>query len=127
MVKALNQVFKCAVCGNIVEVVHVGGGKLVCCGQPMNELSENTTDAAKEKHVPVVEAGADKVTVKVGSVAHPMSPDHYIEFIELLTETGILRKFLKPGDQPVADFEGKFGKNVSVRAYCNLHGLWKSA
>ncbi|OGS34681.1 MAG: desulfoferrodoxin [Elusimicrobia bacterium RIFOXYB2_FULL_49_7] len=125
MVKALKQVFKCALCGNIVEVVHVGGGTLVCCGQNMTLLEENTVEAAKEKHVPVVEVSSDKVTVKVGSVAHPMNPDHYIEFIELLTETGILRQFLKPGDHPVAVFSGAFG-TVSARAYCNLHGLWKS-
>jgi superoxide reductase len=127
MVKALNQVFKCALCGNIVEVVHVGGGQLVCCGQPMNLLEENTTEAAKEKHVPVVEAAADRVTVRVGSVVHPMTPEHYIEFIELITEAGVLRKQLKPGEQPVALFEGKFGRNIAGRAYCNLHGLWKSA
>lgn len=127
MVKELRQVFKCSVCGNIVEVAHVGGGKLVCCGQPMNLLEENSVEAAKEKHVPVVETAPDKVTVKVGSVAHPMNPDHYIEFVELISGNGSCIRFLKPGEQPVAVFTGTFPGKVWARAYCNLHGLWKSA
>ena len=125
MVKALKEVWKCGVCGNITEVVHKGGGTLVCCGKEMTLQVENTVDASKEKHVPVIEKSANKVVVKVGVVAHPMDPDHYIEFVELLTDTGVLIRYLKPGDKPEAVFEGAFGA-VSARAYCNKHGLWKS-
>lgn len=125
MVKALEEVYRCNICGNIVEVVHKGGGTLVCCGQEMQLLLENTVDAAKEKHVPVVEKRADKVVVKVGAVVHPMDPDHYIEYIELLTDGGMFIRYLKPGDKPEAVFEGKFG-TVTARAFCNKHGLWKS-
>ncbi len=122
---ALNQIYKCEVCGNIVEVLHTGAGELVCCGEPMKLLKENTVDAAKEKHVPVIEKSADSVTVKVGSVAHPMEEKHYIEFIELIADGKVYRKFLKPGDQPEATFKIK-ADNVSAREYCNLHGLWKA-
>ncbi|MFH0919473.1 MAG: desulfoferrodoxin [Fibrobacterota bacterium] len=125
MVKALKEVWKCGLCGNIVEVVHKGGGTLVCCGQEMKLLVENTVDAAKEKHVPIIEKSATRVVVKVGAVAHPMDPDHYIEFVELHTENAVLLRYLKPGDQPEAVFDGEFGP-VSARAYCNKHGLWKS-
>lgn len=127
MVTALNQVYKCSVCGNIVEVSHVGGGELVCCGQPMIFQVENTVDASLEKHVPVVTAVGDKVNVKVGAVAHPMDADHYIEFIEVLTTTRIYRKYLKPelDRQAEADFTVE-GEVIAVRAYCNLHGLWKN-
>lgn len=125
MVKALKEIWKCSLCGNIVEVVHKGGGTLVCCGKEMVLQVENTVEASKEKHIPVIEKSADKVVVKVGSVAHPMDPDHYIEFVELLTDTSVLICYLKPGDKPEAVFEGSFGA-VSARAYCNKHGLWKS-
>jgi superoxide reductase len=121
----LMQIYKCEVCGNIVEVVGVGGGTLVCCGKDMTLLTENTVDASKEKHVPVIEKSGSKVTVKVGSVAHPMEEKHFIQFIELLADGKIYRKFLKPGDQPVASFEITADK-VSAREYCNLHGLWKA-
>jgi len=121
----LNQIYKCGVCGNIVELLHVGGGTLVCCDQPMNLLKENITDAATEKHVPVIEKSGDSVTVKVGSVTHPMEEKHYIEFIELMADGKVYRKFLKPGDKPEATFQVKAGK-VSAREYCNLHGLWKA-
>jgi len=121
----LNQIYKCELCGNIVEVLHTGGGELVCCGQPMNLLSENTTDAATEKHVPVIEKTGNAVTVKVGSVTHPMEEKHYIEFIELLADGKVYRKYLKPGDSPEATFDVSADK-VEVRAYCNLHGLWKA-
>ncbi len=126
MVKALKEVYKCALCGNIVEVMHKGGGTLVCCGQEMALLQENSVDASKEKHVPVLEKGSDMITVKVGSAAHPMDPDHYIEWIELVTEGGILVKFLKAGDKPEAVFTGSFDGSVYARAYCNKHGLWRS-
>lgn len=121
----LNQVYKCSVCGNMVEVVHVGDGELVCCGQPMNLLKENTTDAATEKHVPVIEKSGSKVTVTVGSVAHPMEEKHFIEWIELLADGKVYRKHLKPGDKPQAVFEITATK-VEAREYCNLHGLWKA-
>ena len=122
---AVNEIYKCELCGNIVEVLHSGVGELVCCGQPMKKLVENTVDAAKEKHVPVIEKNGDKITVKVGSVQHPMEEKHYIEFIELLADGKVYRKMLKPGDVPVATFEVKAEK-VSAREFCNLHGLWKA-
>ena len=113
------DVFKCELCGNIVEVLHVGGGDLVCCGQPMKMLEEKTADSAVEKHVPVVNGK----TVKVGSVPHPMTEQHFIEFIEILDGDRICRRFLKPGDAPQAEF-GEFAPKKS-REYCNIHGLWK--
>ncbi len=118
------QVYKCEVCGNIVEVVHDGPGQLVCCNQPMKLQEENTVDAAKEKHVPVIEKTAEGILVKVGSVAHPMIDSHYIEWIQLLADGKAYRQFLKPGDKPEALFKVE-GKNLSAREYCNLHGLWK--
>jgi len=120
-----NGVYKCNMCGNIVELLHAGAGKLVCCGQPMELLEENTVDAAKEKHVPVVEKTLDGYKVSVGSVAHPMSEEHLIEFIELLADGTVYRRQLQAGDEPVASFCIK-AEEVSARAYCNLHGLWKS-
>ena len=119
------QVYKCPICGNIVEVVHAAGGTLACCGQPMDLLTENTTDAAVEKHVPVIETAGGGIRVAVGSVAHPMGDDHYIEWIEVLVDGKAYRQFLNPGDTPEAFFAIE-GTNVSARAYCNLHGLWKS-
>ncbi|MBW2964880.1 desulfoferrodoxin [Candidatus Woesearchaeota archaeon] len=124
-VKEINEVYKCSVCGNMVETVHVGGGELVCCGKPMQLLKANTTDAAQEKHVPVIEKTATGFRVKVGSIAHPMEEKHYIEWIELLADGRSYRKFLKPGDKPEAEFAVKAGK-VTAREYCNLHGLWKA-
>jgi superoxide reductase len=119
----LNNVYKCALCGNMVEVIHQSGGTLVCCGQPMTYLEGNTVDAAKEKHVPVVEKVEGGVLVKVGSVEHPMLETHYIEWIEVLTENKVYRKQLKPGDKPEALF--KLDEEiVEVREYCNLHGVW---
>jgi len=119
------QVYRCPMCGNIVEVLHAGAGQLVCCGQPMNLLAENTTDAATEKHVPVIESADGNVTVRVGSVAHPMGDDHYIEWIEVIRGEEIRRKFLKPGESPEAAFESMAG-DLTAREYCNLHGLWKA-
>ncbi|MCD8289396.1 MAG: desulfoferrodoxin [Prevotella sp.] len=120
-----NEIYKCKVCGLMVEVVHDGTCTPQCCGQPMQLLKENTTDAATEKHVPVVEKTADGYRVKVGSVAHPMTPEHYIEWIELVTPCGVLRKHLTPGDEPVAEFKTD-ATEVTAREFCNLHGLWKS-
>lgn len=122
----INQVYRCEVCGNIVEVLHSGLGELVCCGQPMLLLTENTEDAAQEKHVPVVEKTETGVSVKIGSVAHPMEDSHYIEWIEVLTDSRILRKNLNPGDAPEAQFEVSDSVR-EVRAYCNLHGLWSKS
>ena len=119
------QVYKCEKCGNIVEVLHAAKGKLVCCGEPMNLMKENTVDAAKEKHIPVVEKTADGFRVKVGSVAHPMEEKHYIEFIEVMAGDKIARIFLSPGQAPEAEF-GVRPESVTAREYCSLHGLWKS-
>jgi len=118
------QVYKCAICGNIVEVLQAGNGELVCCGQPMTLMTENTVDASKEKHVPVIEKTADGVKVKVGSVPHPMEDKHFIQWIEIIDGESVCRQFLKPGLAPEAVFCVK-GK-VSAREYCNLHGLWKA-
>jgi superoxide reductase len=120
----LLQVYKCEVCGNIVEMIHAGQGELVCCGQPMKLFIANTVDAAKEKHVPVKEAVDGGLKVKVGSVAHPMEEKHYIEWIEILVDGKAYRQFLKPGEAPEAFFpvSGAF----TAREYCNLHGLWKA-
>ncbi|NLP06530.1 desulfoferrodoxin [Candidatus Fermentibacteria bacterium] len=119
------RICKCALCGNIVEVLHAGAGTLVCCGEPMKLLTENTSDGAKEKHVPVIEKTVEGYTVKVGSVAHPMLPEHYIEWIELVADGISYRAFLKPGAAPEAFFPVK-AKSVYAREYCNLHGLWKA-
>jgi len=118
------QVYKCNVCGNIVEVVHAAGGKLVCCGQEMKLLKEGETDAATEKHVPVIEKIDGGYKVKVGDVAHPMEDKHYIEWIELIADSKVYLQFLNPGDVPEAVFMID-AENVSAREYCNLHGLWK--
>lgn len=121
----LSQVYKCNICGNIIDVLHAGKGQLVCCDQPMELLRENTVDAAKEKHVPVVEIVGDTIIVKVGSAEHPMEEKHYIEWIEVNTGDKSYRKFLKPGEKPEAVFKLE-AQEVTARAYCNLHGHWKS-
>ena len=119
-----NEVYKCEVCGNIVEVLHAGVGKLVCCDQPMKLMTENTTDAAKEKHVPVVEKVTGGIKVKIGSVAHPMEEKHYIEWIEVIADGKTYRQYLAPGQVPEAFFPIE-AVNITAREYCNLHGLWK--
>ena len=121
----LNQIYKCDVCGNIVGVVHPSGGVLVCCGKSMILKVENSVDAAKEKHVPVVEKVEGGVLVKVGSVEHPMIEAHYIEWIEIQTANKVYRKHLNPGEKPEALFLVE-EEVLSVREYCNLHGLWKA-
>ncbi|MBW1717238.1 MAG: desulfoferrodoxin [Deltaproteobacteria bacterium] len=118
------EVYKCEVCGNIVEVLHGGKGELVCCNQPMKLLKENTVDAAKEKHVPIVEKTAEGFKVKVGDVAHPMEEKHYIEWIELIVGDKAYRQFLNPGDAPEAVFNVE-ADQATAREFCNLHGLWK--
>ena len=120
-----NQVYRCALCGNMVEVLHAGGGELVCCGQPMELLAENTVDASKEKHVPVLNAADEGWWVSVGAVAHPMEEKHFIQWIELIADGFVYRAVLKPGDAPKAFFPVK-AQFVTAREYCNLHGLWKA-
>jgi len=119
------QIYRCEVCGNVVEVLHAGTGTLVCCEQPMRLYEPNTTDAAVEKHVPSVEQTKEGVNVNVGSVAHPMEERHYIEWIEVIADGEVFRKFLRPGDTPKANFNIKADK-ITARAYCNIHGLWKA-
>ena len=119
------QIYKCPHCGNIVEVLQVGGGQLVCCGEPMVLVTENSVDASKEKHVPVIEKINGGYKVTVGSIAHPMEEKHYIEWIELLADGKSYRQFLNPGDAPEAFFNVTAEK-VTAREYCNIHGLWKN-
>ena len=119
--------FKCAHCGQIITLVKATGVPVICCGEKMGELVPNTVDAAKEKHVPVYEVKDGVVNVTVGSVEHPMTAEHCIEFIVLATKNGVQRKDLKPGDAPKAAFALVAGDEVEgVYAYCNLHGLWKA-
>lgn len=117
----LLNVCKCAKCGNMVEVLHVGGGTLSCCGEPMKVMAENSTDAAQEKHVPVREGQ----NIKVGSVVHPMEADHYIEWIEVINGERVCRCCLKPGEKPEAAFDSA-EPGATAREYCNKHGLWKA-
>jgi superoxide reductase len=119
------EVYKCELCGNIVEVLHGGGGELVCCGQPMKRMSENTVDAAKEKHVPVIEKVDGGVKVKVGDVPHPMEEKHFIQWIEIIADGKVYRQFLNPGEAPEAFFAVDAAQ-VTAREYCNLHGHWKA-
>ena len=119
------QVYKCEVCGNVVEVLHEGVGELVCCGQPMKLLDEKTADATTEKHVPVIEKIDGGYKVTVGSTLHPMVEEHYIEWIELIADGKAYRQFLKPGDAPEAVFQAD-AADVSAREYCNVHGLWRA-
>ncbi len=119
------EVYKCGVCGNIVEVLHGAKGQLVCCGQGMKLLTENTTDAAQEKHVPVIEKIDGGYKVKVGAVPHPMADDHQIEWIELVAGDEVFRAYLKPGAAPEAEFKTD-ADSVTAREYCNLHGHWKA-
>ncbi|MBM4042944.1 MAG: desulfoferrodoxin [Planctomycetes bacterium] len=119
------EVYKCDICGNIIEVLDGGEGELVCCGEPMRLFKENTVDAAREKHVPVIERTAEGIKVKVGSVPHPMTPQHYIEWIALMADGKEYRQFLAPSDKPEACFP-VLAEQVSAREWCNLHGLWKA-
>lgn len=120
-----NQIYKCEICGNIIEVLHEAQGQLVCCNQPMKLSKENTVDAATEKHVPIIEQEENKIKIKVGEVLHPMTNKHYIEFIELITKETVYRKQLNPNESPEAEFYIK-SSSFTARAHCNLHGLWKS-
>jgi superoxide reductase len=122
----LREIYKCNVCGNIVEVVHTGAGQLVCCGAPMQLMDEKTQDSSVEKHVPYVEKTKNGILVKIGqNQAHPMEDKHYIEWIQVITDGAAYRKFLKPGDKPQAEFPIK-ADLVQAREYCNIHGLWKN-
>ena len=118
------EVYKCDACGNIVEVLHAGGGELVCCGEAMKLMVENTVDAAKEKHIPVIEKVDGGVKVSVGSVAHPMEEKHYIEWVEVIADGKAYQQFFCIGEAPEAFFNLEAEK-ITARAYCNLHGLWK--
>ncbi len=122
-----SQIWKCEICGNIIEVLHQGADSLVCCGQPMKLQKEKTKDEGKEKHVPVIEdLGDGKYKIKIGSIPHPMEEKHFIEWVEVICELGNFKYFLKPKDKPeVIFYLGKI-KNFEVREYCNIHGLWKS-
>ena len=120
----LNQIYKCNVCGNMVQVIHTGAGELVCCGQPMQLLEPNTVDAAQEKHVPIIEKTTDGIKVKVGSAPHPMEAEHYIKWIEIIADGKSYRQFLKPGQTPEAEFKIQ-ASQITAREYCDLHGLWQ--
>jgi superoxide reductase len=124
----LKQLYRCAICGNVVEIVYAGAEALVCCGEPMTLMVENSVDASKEKHVPVIEGNEQSITVKVGSAPHPMLPEHYIAFIEVITKDDmVLRAELKPGLLPEAVFPIALSNVMFVREYCTLHGIWKNA
>jgi superoxide reductase len=122
-VKKIGEVYRCKVCGNIVQVNFVGGGNLVCCGQPMELLTEKSEDIGMEKHVPVIELTDKGIKVKIGSIEHPMEEKHYIQWIEVISNGKSYKQFLKPGMKPEAEFCLK--EIEKVRAYCNVHGLWK--
>ena len=118
------EIYHCLLCGNIVEVLHGGDGELVCCGQPMKKLVAKKADAGKEKHVPVIEKSDGFITVKIGSIPHPMEEKHYIEWIEIIADGKAYRQFLKPGDAPQAQFNIT-AQNITAREHCNIHGLWE--
>jgi superoxide reductase len=120
------EIYKCNVCGIVTEVLDGGAGDLVCCGEPMRRMAENTVDAAKEKHIPVVEDADEGVKVKVGSVPHPMEQKHFIEWIEVVSGGKAYRHFLEPGQSPESVFKIESGQIDYVREYCNIHGLWKA-
>jgi superoxide reductase len=124
-VTKISQIYKCNICGNIVEVLHTGKGELVCCGQPMKLLTAESKDVGDEKHLPIIKKTETRVVVKVGSITHPMEESHYIELIEIMAGGRIYREFLKAGDKPTVTFKIKADK-IIARAYCNVHGLWQS-
>lgn len=119
-----NQIFRCNVCGNIVEVLNPGAGQLVCCNQPMELLVARRTDVGPEKHVPVVERSGDGIRVKIGEVPHPMEENHHIQWVEVIAGNEVHRRDLSPGDRPEAEFPVDPDSEFMVRAYCNIHGLW---
>ena len=122
-------VYKCNVCGNVVEVINAGDGDLVCCGVPMERMCEKSHDEmAQEKHVPIITLEGETKTIRVGSIPHPMEEKHYIMFIEAISKDGryITRKYLTPGEEPKMEFKINTKDDFDAREYCNLHGLWKS-
>ena len=121
----INQIYRCNICGNIIEVLHNGAGQLVCCGQPMELLVAKNKDIGFEKHVPIITKEGEKIIVTIGSVPHPMEENHYIELIEIIADGKVYREFLKPGDKPTAGFTIEADK-IEARGYCNVHGLWQS-
>ncbi|MBP2627551.1 MAG: desulfoferrodoxin [Firmicutes bacterium] len=122
----IRDLYKCSICGNVIEIIHPGASALVCCNKPMEKLEGNIEDTGKEKHVPVVEGSGLGIVVKVGSIEHPMEEKHSIRFIEVLTKEQVLRAELLPGQKPIVEFPVKQQDVVEVREYCNLHGLWKT-
>jgi superoxide reductase len=125
MATELEQIYKCNVCGNVVEVIHTGAGELVCCGVPMELLQEKNEDEGREKHVPVIKENESGAVIEIGSILHPMEPSHYIEWIEIVSENQKCRKKLEPGMEPKIEFSTK-EKILKARAFCNVHGLWKA-
>lgn len=122
----INEIYKCEICGNIVELVHESTGELVCCGQKMKLMNENTIDASIEKHIPIIlEQKENKIIVQVGEIEHPMTNEHYIEWIEVITKNSTHKIFLKPNEKPKAEFLIQ-DEILNIREYCNLHGLWKN-
>ena len=124
----LSEIYKCNVCGNIVEVIYTGVGQLVCCGKPMELLQEKTQDEGLEKHVPVIEKTNNGIKVKVGPIPHPMEENHYIEWVQLFVDGQSYRQFLKPGEAPEVEFRiiTNNTEQLTAREFCNVHGLWKS-
>jgi len=122
----IKEVYKCNICGNIVEVLHNGNGQLVCCGEPMERQVEKYSEEGKEKHVPVIEKNNGIVRILIGKEIHPMEESHYIEWIEVISKNKSFKKFLRPGDVPQFDLDIDFGEDLFIRSYCNIHGLWKS-
>ncbi|MBT4334407.1 desulfoferrodoxin [archaeon] len=120
------QIYKCLACGNIIEILHEANASLSCCGTQMTEIKENIEEAAEEKHIPIIEKNESNITIKVGSIEHPMDETHYIEWIELITRNKLYRQHLRPGQKPEANFK-MINSDFKVRAYCNLHGLWKNS
>ena len=121
----MKKIYKCSLCGNVVELLHDGGAELICCGKPMELLQEKTNDAGMEKHVPVSEKTKKGTKIKIGAVEHPMEENHYIEWIEINFDGKSGKKFLQPGESPEANFEAA-PENFTARCYCNVHGLWKN-
>jgi len=121
----INDIYKCEICGNIIESVHSGSDTLTCCGQLMTKMEPKTGPEGQEKHLPVIEKNGNKITVMVGSVPHPMVEEHFIEWIEIIIGDKVQRVFLKPGDEPTVEFEIMgINETIVARAYCNIHGLW---
>jgi len=120
----INDIYRCPICGNIVQLTHVGGGTLVCCGKPMELLEEKSSEEGLEKHLPVVTSENGLLRVNVGSIDHPMTEEHYIEWIECILEGNVFRKYLSSNDKPCAEFPIKEEKGIKIQAYCNVHGLW---